>query len=161
MTEDRTRTERSQEERQERRRRRDGTLDASQNKRLAIPEEIEAELKAKGLTPRWVNDEGNRVHNLTTRDDYDKVDGVKPVRVGTSKDTGKPILAHLYAKRTDFIEEDRAKADESRREAERAMLRGKVPTGPGGESAPVQGQMGAETYVDSASKIGRENRIIE
>lgn len=161
MTDSRERAERSQEERQQRRRRHDGNIDASQNKRLAIPEEIEAQLKADGLTPRWVNDEGNRIHSLTTRDDYDKVGGVKPVRVGTNKDTGKPIFAHLYAKKTEFIDEDRAKADVGRREAERAMLRGKVPNGPGGESAPVPGQMGAETYVDSASVIGRENRIIE
>lgn len=161
MTDQRERTERKTEERQERRRRHDGNIDASQNKRLAIPEEIEARLKTEGLTPRWVNDEGNRIHNLTTRDDYDKVDGVKPVRVGTNKDTGKPILAHLYAKRTEFIDEDRAKADVGRREAERAMLRGKVPNSPGGASAPVLGQMGAETYVDSASTIGRENRIID
>src|SRR5690349_10941725 len=127
MTENRQRTERTTEERQQRRRRHDGSLDATQNKRLAIPEEIEAELKAKGLTPRWVNDEGNRLHNLTVRDDYEKVDGVKPVRVGTDPKTGKPIMAHLCAKRSDFIAEDQAHADKRRREMERAMVKGKVP----------------------------------
>lgn len=160
MTEQRTRTERKEEERQQRRRRHDGSLDAMQNKRMAIPEEIEARLKAEGLTPRWVNDEGNRLHNLTVRDDYEKVDGVKPVRVGTAKD-GKPIMAHLCAKRTDFIAEDQANADKRRRDMERAMVKGHVPTGPGGESAPVQGKLGAETYVVGGTSIGRENQIIE
>lgn len=160
MAEQRERTERREEERQQRRRRHDGSIDATQSKRLAIPEEIEARLKAEGLTPRWVNDEGNRLYNLTTKDDYEKVDGVEPVRVDTAKD-GKPIFAHLYAKRNDFIAEDRAAADKRRREMEAGMMKGKVPTGPGGELAPAQGQKGAEVYADSANSIGRENRIIE
>lgn len=161
MTDQRERTERKIEERQQRRRRHDGSIDANQNKRLAIPEEIEARLQAEGLTPRWVNDEGNRIHNLTTKDDYDKVDGVKPVRVGTDKESGKPILAHLLAKKTEFIDEDKARADNRRREVEAGMLRGKVPTGQGGESAPVQALAGATAYVPSGNSIGRGNRIIE
>lgn len=160
MAEQRQRTERTTEERQQRRRRHDGSLDATQNKRLAIPEEIEARLNAEGKTPRWANDEGNRLYNLLEKDDYEKVDGVKPVQVGKTKE-GKPILAHLLAKPTEFIAEDRAIADRRRKETEQAMLRGKVPTGAGGDPTPVQGQMGAEVYADRANSIGRENRIIE
>jgi hypothetical protein len=160
MTEERQRVERTQEERQQRRRRHDGTLDATLSKRLAIPEEIEARLKAEGMTPRWVNDEGNRLYNLTERDDYERVDGVDPVPAGTTKE-GKPIMAHLLAKRTDFITEDREVADKRRREMEAGMMKGRVPTEAGGESAPVQGQRGASVYADKANAIGRENRIIE
>lgn len=160
MAEQRQRTERTEEERQQRRRRHDGNIDASQRLNLVIPPEIEARLKAEGLTPRWVNDVGSRIANLTQRDDYDTVDGVAPVPVVVDKKKGTTVMAHLLAKRSDFIAEDRAKADEPRRAAEKAMLKGKV-KGPDGELAPVSGQHGAEVYVDKASTIGRENRIIE
>ena len=158
MTDDRTRQGRGAEVAQERRRRSETNL--SLRSKLAIPEDIEAKLKAEGRTPRWVNDEGNRIHNLTVRDDYDKVDGVAPVPVGTAED-GSPILAHLLSKPLGFIAEDRDKADERRKDVERAMVKGRVPGSPAAEAAPVPGQMGASTYVDAASSIGRGNQIIE
>lgn len=142
----------------ERRRRDDSNFQASQ--KLAIPEQVQARLKAEGMTPRWVNDEGNRMHQLTVLDDYDKVAGVDPVPVGTDK-SGKPVMAHLCAKRTDFIAEDQARKEDRRKGIERSMVKGQVPTAPGAEPAPLRGAMGAETYVDSASSIGRGNQIIE
>jgi hypothetical protein len=39
------------------------------------------------------------------QDDYNKVEGVDPVPVGTGID-GKPILAHLLAKPIEFMRED-------------------------------------------------------
>lgn len=143
---------------QSRRRRDDSNFQASQ--KLAIPEEVSAKLEAEGRTPRWVNDTGNRMHQLTKLDDYDKVEGVEPVRVDTDKE-GKPIYAHLLSKPNAFIQEDRRKADERRRETERAMVKGNVPSAPGAEPAPRQGALGADVYVDSASSIGRGNQIIE
>lgn len=137
------------------RRRRDG-LSGGLSLKLAIPEQVRARLAAEGRSPRWINDEGNRIADLTTRDDYDKVDGVDPVKVGTD-DEGKPIFAHLFSKRDDFLSEDRRKADQRRREAEAGLLKGKAP----GEAQPMQGQMGAATYVDPASKIGRANQVLE
>jgi hypothetical protein len=134
---------------QERRRRSDVTIDGGQRLKLAVPPEIEARLKAEGRTLRWINDEGNRMHNLTRLDDYDKVAGVPPVVVGTTKE-GKPIKAHLCSKPTAFIEEDKAKMDEPRREIERALLRGKNPTDPiaGDESF----------YADAANQITHGGR---
>lgn len=129
MTDTRGRTDRQTEVRQERRRRSDTTIDGGQRLKLAIPPEVEERLKAEGRTPRWVNDEGNRVHNLTKLDDYDKVDGVEPRVVGTSKD-GQPIKAHLCSKPNAFIQEDQGKIEERRRETERALLRGKNPGDP-------------------------------
>jgi len=158
MTEDRTRQGRGAEVAQERRRRTEATL--STRVKLAIPEDVEAKLKAEGRTARWVNDEGNRIHNLTVKDDYDKVDGVEPVRVGVAQD-GTPVLAHLLSKPTGFVAEDRSKAEDRRRDVERAMVKGRVPGSPGAEAAPVPGQLGAQTYVDAASSIGRGNQIIE
>jgi len=158
MTEDRTRQGRGAEVAKERRRRSESTL--STRTKLAIPEEVEAKLKAEGRTPRWVNDEGNRIYNLTVKDDYDKVDGVEPVRVGTTEE-GKPLLAHLLSKPLEFAAEDRAKADERRKDVERAMVKGRVPGSPGAEAAPVPGQLGAQTYVPSSNSIGRGNQILE
>lgn len=149
MTEQRGRQGRLEVERTERRRRNDTTIDGSQRLKLAIPPEVAERLKAEGRTPRWVNDEGNRIHQLTRMDDYDKVDGVDPVPVGSTKE-GKPILAHLCSKPDAFIQEDRQQADERRKEVERALLRGKPP----GESHSHDDKY-SSGYVDEASKIQR------
>jgi hypothetical protein len=136
------------------RRRRDD-LSGAPRLKLEIPEKVRTRLAAEGRAPRWINDTGNRIADLTTRDDYDKVEGVDPVKVGTDGD-GKPIFAHLYSKPNEFVEEDRAKADERRRNVEASRF--------GGDKNPAQpaaGQMGAETYVDPATKIGRRNQVLE
>lgn len=158
MTEDRTRQGRSEEVATQRRRRDNATLGISQ--KLHIPEEVAARLKAEGREPRWVNDEDNRIHNLTVADDYDRVDGVEPKPVGTTKD-GKPLMAYLLSKPAEFVAEDRAKLEGKRKDMESSMVKGHVPTKPGEEAAPVRGLLGAQTYVDGASTIGRGNQIIE
>lgn len=155
---DREREDRAETTRTERRRR-DDTLVHSSNK-LAIPPEVAAKLAAEGRSPRWANDENNRIHRLTVLDDYDKVDGVAPVPVGTDA-SGKPILAHLLSKPNEFIAEDQSKAESRRKGTESGLLRGRVPTKPGEEAAPVRGAHGAEIYVDKAASIGRGNQIIE
>jgi hypothetical protein len=141
----------------ERRRRVDGEVTKRLN--LVIPEEVRARLAAEGRTPRWVNDTGSRVADLTTRDDYDPVEGVEPVKVDTDKD-GKPVYARLFAKPTDFIERgSQRKRTTSERmskpECRRANLR------QSGEVQQIQGQMGAPVYVDPASKIGRANQVLD
>lgn len=150
MTDTRGRPARQDEVRQERRRRDDATLDGMAAKKLAIPDHVAKRLADEGLTPRWINDEGNRIHNLSVRDDYDKVDGVEPLPVGTTKE-GKPIMAHLFAKRSDFIAEDRAKKDAHRRDMENAMLTGAVP---GDNPTPAT----VQTYADKANRIERGNQ---
>lgn len=129
MTEARQRADRTTEERQQRRRRNDTTIDGGLRLKLAIPPEVEERLKQEGKHPRWINDEGNNLHDKTVRDDYDKVDGVPPVVVGTTKD-GLPIKAYLCAKPEEFIREDRDRLDSKRRETEAALLRGKNPQDP-------------------------------
>jgi hypothetical protein len=137
----------------ERRRRGDSELrkDAS----LPIPPEVAERLKKEGLVPRWVNDEGNRMHRFTVQDDYDPVDGVEPVPVGVARD-GKPILARLVAKRKDFIEADREAADKRRRETEESLVRGKNP-----QEAANPNPGTAQRYVDEATSIRRGNQILE
>jgi hypothetical protein len=140
------------------RRRRDGSS-LGHRLKLEVPEEVREQLAAEGRTPRWVNDVHNRIADLTTRDDYDRVDGVEPVKVDTDA-SGQPVYAYLLAKRNDFIAEDRKSIDQRRRETEAGMLKGKVPV-PGADAQPMQGQLGATTYVDSASKIGRANQVLD
>lgn len=149
MADIRARADRMTEERTERRRRTDTTIDGGQRLKLAIPPEVEQRLKEEGRTPRWVNDEGNRMHNLTKLDDYDKVEGVEPRIVGTTKD-GKPITAHLCSKPAAFIQEDQAKLDSRRTEVERALLRGKNP------DDPIAGN--DSFYADAANKIQHGER---
>lgn len=144
MTEARTRQTRSDEVRQQRRRRDDVTIDGGQRLKLAIPPEIEARLKAEGRVPRWGNDDGNRMVNLTKHDDYDKVPGIAPIHVGTTKE-GKPIKAHLLSKPAAFIAEDKAKLEARRKQTEQALLRGKNP------EDPIAGS--DAFYADAANQI--------
>jgi hypothetical protein len=138
-------------------RRRRGDPEMRANKRLPIPPDVEADLKAKGLVPRWVNDEGNRMHQLTVQDDYDLVEGVEPVPIGTDK-TGKPIMARLCAKRADFIAEDRDEREKSRKETEKALVRGQID---GAGAANPQPGGPSDFYVAKGTEIGRGNQILE
>ena len=158
MTEDRARQGRVEEVAQERRRRTEGSLGVSY--KLAIPSDIEARLAAEGRTTRWANDEGSNIHDLTVNDDYDKVEGVEPVQVLVDRKNGTFVACHLLSKRTDFIAQDRAKAEDRRRYNETAAQKGHIPSATGAPT-PLQGQMGAQTYVDPATSIGRGNQIIE
>lgn len=148
---------RAAEEAQRRRRRSDEGLSAT--RRLPIPPEIEAELKAKGLKPRWVNDEGNRMYRLTQQDDYDPVPGVDPVPVGTGVD-GKPILAHLLAKPIEFVREDQARSDSKRKLTEEALFRSADAADEAGTS-PNPNPATAQRYVTKESKIGRANQVLD
>lgn len=109
---------------QERRRRQDGTLDRNQQMKLDIPESARAKYPDHQF--RWVNDTGTRIHDLTVRDDYDKVEGVEPRPVGTD-DQGKPIYAHLCAKRREFFDEDQRRRIDANRERENALLKAPDP----------------------------------
>jgi hypothetical protein len=145
---------RAEHEAQRRRRRGDSELRA--DAKLPIPPEVQARLDAEGLVPRWVNDEGNRMHRMTVQDDYDKVAGVEPVPVGTDK-AGNPIMAHLVAKRRDFIEEDRAKADERLRATEAGLFR-KPEDVDAASKAANPNPASAERYVDASSNLNRNTR---
>lgn len=102
------RLSRDEELRQRRAARDPGTLDRSRNLKLAVSDSVRSANAGQQL--RWVNDTGNRMHDLTEVDFYTKVDGVAPVPVGTDE-AGKPIYAHLCRKPMDmFLEDQAAKA---------------------------------------------------
>lgn len=144
---------RADEVRQERRRR--GDVELRGEARLPIPPEVAKRLEAQGLVPRWVNDEGNRMHRFTVLDDYDLVDGVEPVPVGNAKD-GTPIMARLVAKRADFMREDQHKADQKRKDLEQSLQRGKTPNEAANPN-PADG----ERYVVPGTSIRRGNQVLE
>ena len=113
------REDRVTEVKQERRRRRDGDLDAGMVLRLGLPPGTQEKYPNDEF--RWVNDEGNRVHFLTTRDDYDIVPDVEGRPVGTTVD-GKPINAVLLRKPKEFVEADRRQKLERINRQEKAVL---------------------------------------
>lgn len=113
------REDRANEVRQERRRRRAGDLDAGMVLRLDLPPGLEEKYPNDEF--RWVNDEGNRVHVLTTKDDYDIVPEVEGRPVGTTVD-GKPINAVLLRKPKEFAEADRREKLDRINRQEKAVL---------------------------------------
>jgi hypothetical protein len=116
-----TRPSRVEEERKARRRRDDGTLDRMDRLALHIPEEVRAKYPEHNF--RWINDEGNRMYAKTQLDDWDKVDDVPSIPVGTDRD-GKPIKAHLCRKLKEFCDEDARKLENDLREQEKGMIQG-------------------------------------
>lgn len=115
------RPNRAQAERTERRRRKGG---GSTTGVLDVSDEIKAKLAAEGKEGRWINDVDNRMHDKTVNDDWDKVSGVEPRRVGVDKRTGQPITAYYCAKPAAFLEEDRRERLDAIKERERAIVRG-------------------------------------
>lgn len=104
----------------ERRRRKAGSLDRMAEMKLAIPEKVQTD--HPDATFRWINDTGNRMYFKTQQDDWDKVEGVEPIPVGTSQD-GKPVYAHLCRKPKEFWNEDQSAAMEAIAEREKGLAR--------------------------------------
>lgn len=115
------RAPRAQEVSAERRRRSAGTLDRTQQLKLAVPENVRED--NPGHTFRWINDRGNRMHAMTVLDDWDKVEGVEPIPVDTVE--GKPVFAHLCKKPQQFWEADQREKVEATRVTERALVQAK------------------------------------
>lgn len=131
----------------EQRRRRSGTMSAMDDLKLAIPEHVRA--KYPDHTFRWLNDTGNRIHNKTTRDDWDKCEGIDPVPVGTDAQ-GKPILAYLCCKLLKYYEEDQRAALAVRRQQEQSLMRA-MPKGDAAASVEQE-----TSYVPEGNSIQHE-----
>lgn len=103
----------------ERRRREPGTLNRMASLKLAVPENIR---KAnEGYNLRWSNDSDNRIYARTVQDDWEKVDGLDPRPVGTDQH-GKPILAYLLRKRTEYWDKDQQEKLDALKVRERALV---------------------------------------
>ncbi len=116
-----TRAPREAEEGRLRRRRLDGTLDRMQELRMSVPPQVREQNPDREF--RWFNDTGNRIHNKTVMDDWDKVDGVDPLIVGTNRD-GTPLKAYLCMKPTEFIREDEQRKMAELESLEKGLARG-------------------------------------
>jgi hypothetical protein len=131
QTATRARSRRTETEQAQRRRRNNADIDTTA---LAVPEDIRKKLESEGLQGRWINDLGNRMYQKTKLDDWDPVEGIDPVPVGTDQRTGKPVMAHYCAKPKEFLEQDNAKRLETWNERERQSLAGRDP------AAPIEGE---------------------
>lgn len=118
-TEDRARMSRAEETQVQRRRRQPGTLDRMDELTLAIPDTVEA--ANPDHTFRWALDNPKRIHNLTVRDDWDRVEGVEPIPDHIDK-TGRQANLVLLKKRKEFWEEDQRAKVTALREQERALM---------------------------------------
>lgn len=142
-------SQRASETRRERRRRDDGDLDRGARLNLAIPEEIREQARREGKTLRWINDEGNRMHQMTVQDDWDVVESdlVKPVPVGTSKE-GTPIVARLCSKYQDWYDRDQRDKARILDEREKAVERG-------AKADPSDQRSEDTSYVPRGNRISR------
>lgn len=140
---------RASETRRERRRRDDGDLDRGARLKLAIPAEIREQAKREGKTLRWINDEGNRMHDMTVQDDWDVVDHpmARPVPVGTSVD-GNPIMARLCSKHQDWYDEDQRDKAKVLKEREKAVERGS-------KADPTDNRQEEVSYTPRGNRISR------
>lgn len=138
---------RASETRRERRRRDDGDLDRGARLKLAIPKEIQEQADREGKTLRWLNDEGNRMHDMTVNDDWDVVKEATPVPVGTTVD-GKPILARLCSKFKDWYDEDQRAKAKVLDDREKAVARG-------AKASPDDHRQDDVTYVPKGNRISR------
>lgn len=137
-----TRTPREADEQRQRRRRDVGTLDRMQTLRLAVPQSVKDSNPDRDF--RWFNDTGNRIHNKTVMDDWDKVPGVDPIVVGTTAD-GHPLKAFLCMKPMEFVREDEKAKMQELKEMEAGLVRGKSD----------ESDLKDRAYADEGNLIGR------
>jgi hypothetical protein len=137
----RGRQPRQADEQQERRRRRDSSLDATHSMNLAVPPEILAAHPDRDFY--WANDIKRRLDQMH-RNDWDKVDGVPPVKVDTVD--GQPVYAVLHSKPKDFVREDAAEKEATRKNQERAMEK---------DSAHAESSLRGVSYAGAGNSINR------
>ena len=108
------------------------------NQKLAVPDDY----KDPNCVYRWVNDDNNRIHDMTVMDDWDIVQtselstskdandsglGENVERIVGSKSGGQPLKAFLCKKRKDYHEQDTRTEQAKIDETERAILKGPLP----------------------------------
>lgn len=141
--EERARASRAEETQSQRRRRQPGTIDRMDELTLAIPDEIQA--ANPDHTFRWALDNPKRIHSLTVRDDWDRVEGVEPIPDHIDK-TGRQANLVLLKKRREFWEEDQREKARIRKEQEQAMMRA-------AKSDPQDDRPEAVSYVPEGNRI--------
>lgn len=143
MAPEHTRQTRAQETQSQRRRRQPGTLDRMEELTLAISDEVKA--ANPDCTFRWIVDKPKRVHALTVKDDWDRVEGVAPIPDHADKH-GTQVNLVLVKKRNEFWEEDQRAKSAALREQEQALLRA-------AKSDPQDDRPEAVSYVPEGNRI--------
>lgn len=142
-TEERARASRAEETQARRRRREPGTIDRMDEMTLAIPDEVRQANPDSAF--RWVLDKPKRLHSLTVKDDWDRVEGVASIPDHADK-TGQQVNLVLVKKRQEFWDEDQRAKHTARKEQEAAMLRAT-------KSDPQDDRPEAVSYVPEGNKI--------
>jgi hypothetical protein len=141
--EQRARASRAEETQSQRRRRQPGTLDRMDEMTLAIPDDVKAANPDSVF--RWVVDKPKRIHSLTVRDDWDKVEGVAPIPDHADK-SGAQVNLVLVKKRQEFWDEDQRSKHAALKDQEKAMLSAT-------KSDPQDDRPEAVSYVPEGNRI--------
>jgi len=134
------------EERRERRRK-DGEVQNA-GLRLAIPDWVYEKYPETQFRHRWLRDEPGRIMQKYN-EDWDPVEGVNPVP-GAHDRNGDPVKLILHVKRKEWADQDRARAEERRRDIERQAERGRV-TARGDDAGATLAENVA--YADDANRL--------
>jgi len=97
---------RAAEMRRERRRRDDGDLDRMANQKLAIPREIQEQMRREGKVVRWIMD--TRMVDAHAND-WDRVEGIEPIQANPMAGTEERLV--LCSKYADWDAADRTRDD--------------------------------------------------
>lgn len=134
------------EERRERRRK-DGEAENA-GMRLAIPDAVYEKYPRKHFKLAWIADDPGRMH-LKHSQDWDVVAGV--TRVPGARDVnGNPVDHVLCVKRQEWVDEDRARLEQRRKEIERQAEIGKV---------AGRGDDNGQTLAENVSYAEASNRL--
>lgn len=136
---------RAEQTKTERRRRNSNALGGGRQKLS-----ISGELDTQNFSYRWVNDEGNRLHDLTTNDDWevvsDRSGALKPGGSGVGSEVAQPVgvggdgrqtRAVLLRKPKDYYNDDESAKQRRIDETESGLKAGAVPGSDGDKSTYV------------------------
>ncbi len=105
--------------------------------KLALPSEMEARMKAQGLSARWVNDDGNRIAELrelgyefvTESGVQTDAPGSRVSRLVGTKANGEPLHAYLMDTPDELIAQGVAEREAHNRQIDDAIRAGRDSTG--------------------------------
>lgn len=106
------------------RRRKDGDIDNA-GLRLTIPDWVREKYPKTEFQLAWISDDPTRMRQKH-QEDWDPVEGVSPVPGAFSRQLQKPVDHILHVKRMEWVQADRAKAEERRKRTEEQAAIGKA-----------------------------------
>ena len=130
------------------RRRKDGDANNA-GMRLSIPDWVRDKYPKTEFKLAWITEDPARMAQKYN-EDWDPVAGVDPIPGAFSRQLNKPVNHILHAKRMEWVESDRVKAEARRKRIEEQAATGKV-SGKGGDA----GESLSEniSYADASNRL--------